>query len=153
MFFPPIHKTLNHNHVSIVLINLLFWVKGNPNPDAVAEPTLTCRDGANSTRQAATIPKTSQPVQLLHQPCHTALSSARLLHPPAYLLFALARTPARLPALSIVLPARLPVRLLCRPVLSIPQLQPWRVHNPMPAPWTSYIVNSQPLVPPSNSLQ
>ena len=43
---PPTHNTLNYNRLSISLISLLFWVRVNPNPDTVAELTLTCRGGA-----------------------------------------------------------------------------------------------------------
>ena len=68
LFFLPIHKTLNYNRVSILLISLLFLVRDNPNPDAVAEPTLTRRCGTDPTRQAAALPKTFQPAQLLRQP-------------------------------------------------------------------------------------
>ena len=108
---PPTHNTLNYNRLSIILISLLFWVRVNPNPDTVAELTLTCRGSADPTRQAAAIPKTFQPARLLRQPCHPALLSAHLLHPPGR---PAARPPPCLPACSSVsllacLPHQLPL--------------------------------------------
>ena len=117
---PPTHNTLNYNRLSIILISLLFWVRVNPNPDTVAELTLTCRGSADPTRQAAAIPKTFQPARLLRQPCHPVLLSAHLLHPPGrpagrLLARPLACPPVRLSAYS---PAS-PISFLCRPVSSI----------------------------------
>ena len=84
LFFPQIHNSLNYNRLLIILISLLFWVRVNPNPETVAEPTLICRSGADPTRQAAAIPKTSQAARPFRQPCHPALLSAHLVHPPVH---------------------------------------------------------------------
>ena len=99
IFFPPFRNTLSYNHVPIILISLLFWVRGNPNPDAVGKSTLTCRGGTDPTRQAAAITPPCRPL------VSSTLSSAQLLLP-------LARLPAGpFPCLL----ARPPLRFLAPP--------------------------------------
>ena len=108
---------------SFILTSVLFWIGFNPSPEGVADLTLTCHGGTDPTRQATAIPTTSPPAQLLTQllgqPCHPALSSAHLLHPPV--------RPSACPSGILLLPAcspASPIRLVCRPVSSIRQPRP-----------------------------
>ena len=118
---PPTHNTLNYNRLSIILISLLFWVRVNPNPDTMAELTLTCRGGADPTRQAAaTVLVLQYPQDFPARPAPpSALSPRPAIRSPPPPSWPPGR-PLACPSvrLSAYSPAS-PISFLCRPVSSI----------------------------------